>query len=220
MPKKLSIFLSLTICFSGLAENVKPFESKQMVFGKPAYVRHFEDPEDAIKPWKPVVSFVEANYSHTLEMWVLEETNDYYEGSDIQVSLFNNKGEHEVSYPRHLGPYVYSFQTKAFLFCETSAHFETQYSYLYDRQSKLINKIKSQGGIYKCGVSDDGKVFWLQYGKTEHVNFEDLTMTSVILFISPKGEEIQSIELKGNGSYELNYLGKVYRFEFNEFALP
>ena len=81
----ITVHLLLSGALSGCIQN-------PTVFGLPAYTQHFEDPEDAITPWLPVFTTVEAKYSAKDSLWFVIEKNHYYEGWDQKVRLFSSEG--------------------------------------------------------------------------------------------------------------------------------
>lgn len=200
-------FLIISFSFNAYSSN--------LVFGKPAFTRHFENPEDAIKPWKPVMTIVEAKYAKDISKFIVTETDWFYEGTTVNLSLYSEAGVSETVFPTAVGPYTYSSNGKTILFCESDGYEVSYPAKLYDLNGANIKELPTLGWSRDCGKSDDGTIYWQRYSKVMNG-----VTTSVIRFIGVTGDIIQTVESKIAEKIALDYQGRAYKFSFDLPQLP
>lgn len=185
-----------------------------LIFGKAAYVKHVENPEDAINPWRPVVTLVEAHYSTTLDGFLVAETDWYYEGSKTKLALYSNSGALKVRFPEAIGPYLVS-SVKTILFCENDGYEGTYDAVLYANDAKKLAQFPVLGYSRDCGISDDGKLFWQRFS-----NVENNKAKSIVRFLTAFGDAVKVVELSTSGTVLVEFEGRKYEFIFDQPALP
>lgn len=194
---------------------VAPVMASPMVFSKPAYTRHVVDAEDAINPWRPVKTTVDAHYSATLDAFLVTETDWYYEGSKVKLAIYNNQGVLTTAFPQAFGPFLLSREHSTVLFCESDVDEGNIEGALYSIDGKLLATLPVLGHSRDCGVSDDGKLFWQRYTQAEQGK-----PVTVIRFISSLGELIKTLRLGQKQSVKLDFAGSAYQFEFDAPQFP
>ena len=197
------VFLIVASCsFSAFATN--------LIFGKPAFTRHFANPEDAIKPWKPVITTVEANYANKINKFFVTETNWFYEGSTINLSLYSKNGVIETEFPSALGPFIYSSKEKTLLFCENDGYEGNYSAKLFTLDGALLKELPALGWSRDCGKSGDDTIYWQRYSE-----IIEGTATSIIRFIDTTGKLISTIRSTSEENVTLDHNGSVYTFYFD-----
>lgn len=202
-----AVFLPLIVFVFGCSNTPSP-----RVFGFPAYTQHFKNPEDAITPWKPVITTVEAEYSLRDDIWFVIERNIYYEGWNEKLRIFTNEGDIKFESDFLLGPFQYSSKYETILFCEIDNYEGLSPAKLFSTDGGLITEISpiANGYTDSCGSSNDGELFWLRYIS----NIEDEVSATVIFYSFDGNELFRRIQTEAEKmSFDIH--GKKYSFEFS-----
>lgn len=201
----ITVHLLLSGALSGCIQN-------PTVFGLPAYTQHFEDPEDAITPWLPVFTTVEAKYSAKDSLWFVIEKNHYYEGWDQKVRLFSSEGVLKYQSERFTGPFHYSRKYETLLLCEIDNYEGLSPAELFNIQGQRIREINPEeyGYTESCGASQDGEIFWIRY-----VTHLEANPNQTIVFYDFQGNKLSQHQQSTAQPVSFEHKGKQYRFEFN-----
>jgi|SRR6267378_3608032 len=151
-------------------------------------------------------------------LWLLTEKRAVKNSDHIRyfLSLRTKDGPVVARYDSLVGPVLASPINRQIFSCEENVVDQTEHAELLDLRGNISHRIAHQGFSRNCGLTDDKKLYWLEYSNSD----DGKVAWSIILVVDKVGQIVNKSVLKKAGSVIFAYDGKTYKLSFSTPVLP
>jgi hypothetical protein len=139
-------------------------------------------------------------------------------GSDafhVIFQLVSAKGDVVAESPPLYGPVLVSRPNRELFSCEGNGVDQGAEALIFDLAGNISGRIKHVGFLRQCGVSDDGRIYWLHYNVVKNG-----VPYNLVLLVGSGGTVLLTQHLDGGGVVTLERQGQIYTFRIPDPELP
>jgi len=150
--------------------------------------------------------------------WLIAEEHGIKNSGDIwyELSLREEDGTISTRFPSLVGPYRLSPVNQQIFACESNVMNDAKEALIIDMKGVISHKVVHQGFFRTCGLTDDKKLYWLEYSDSD----DGKVAWSNIVVVDKLGQIVNKSVLKKAGNVLFTYEGKTYRLSFSTPVLP
>ncbi|MDH5433840.1 MAG: hypothetical protein OEY19_07830 [Gammaproteobacteria bacterium] len=156
-------------------------------------------------------------FLHKLDSWLIV-TMEGEEQSDVlayKVSILDKTRTRKIEFPSLIGEIIVSEENNQLFSCESNSILATEEALAFDLKGNQVFSYKHHGYLRNCGITEDKKIYWLQYNLVEDINPHN-----VFIALSSDGKVIHKESFQDGKNVTFRYLNRSYSISIPDADLP
>ena len=133
----------------------------------------------------------------------------------LKVSLRDKVGEQSVRFPDLVGPIHLSAANSQLFSCESNSTLATSRALAFDLDGKQSFEFAHRGYLRDCGVTEDGRLYWLLYNTVKGG-----VPTNLIVVLDERGAIVSEAEFSEPRDFEFKVRERQYLLPVPRAEMP